>query len=278
MSDAFFTAYNALLARWPADLQSTDLDSPYGRTRVYACGPRHAPPLLLIPGGGATAMVWSTVVPTLARVHRVYAIDLLADAGHSLPSRFPLDPAAWLESVLDGLQEESVFICGHSYGGWLGLTYALHAPGRVAGLALLDPTSCFAGLSLRYLLRAAPMLAWPSPQRVWAFLRWETAGLPIDEQWLKLAGLAAELPRPRLPRPRRPIAQDLRQLTLPTLVLLAEHSRCHDINEVVRSTRHLIPPATVDTIPNVSHHSLPTGAPTDLSQRLLNFLQANSHP
>jgi pimeloyl-ACP methyl ester carboxylesterase len=51
----------------------------------------------------------------------------------------------WLDAVLDRLGIETTDVCGHSYGGWIGLGYALHAPARVNRLVLLDPTQCFAG-------------------------------------------------------------------------------------------------------------------------------------
>jgi pimeloyl-ACP methyl ester carboxylesterase len=276
MTDTFVAAYDKLLDRWPPGTESSDLTSVYGRTRVHACGPRDAPPLLLIPGGGgATSLVWTALTVRLARACRVYAVDLLGDAGRSQtggrPLRTAADVGAWLDSVLDGLGVESVRVCGHSYGGWLALTHALHAPGRVTALTLLDPTSCFTQLSPRYLLHAAPVLARPTPERVQSFLRWEIAGLPVDQQWLHLATLACQLPRPRIVRPRRPAPGDLARLTTPIQILLAEHSRCHNPDKVAAVARRSLPAATIDRLPHTSHHSLPTGGAAELGRRLPQF-------
>lgn len=41
-------------------------------------------------------------------------------------------------ALLDSLQLESVYICGHSFGGFLGLYLAAHFPHRVRRLVLLD--------------------------------------------------------------------------------------------------------------------------------------------
>ncbi|MEO3784034.1 alpha/beta hydrolase [Actinocorallia sp. B10E7] len=276
MTDAFFAAYEVLLRRWPADVESFDLPSPYGRTRVHACGRRDAPPLLLIPGGGSTSTVWSLMAEPLARSHRVYAVDLLGDAGHSVaqgrPMRTVTDAMSWLDAVIDRLEVPATHVCGHSYGGWLALAYAMHAPHRVDRLILLDPTDCFVGMSPRYLLRALPSLLMPSPARVRSFLRWETAGSPVDQDWLEVAALAAQLPQPHIVMPKRPDPDDLRRVAAPALVLLAERSRCHDISKVAAAASQSLPAATVAVVPGASHHGMPTGDPHGLAQRMLDFL------
>src|SRR5207253_1676045 len=80
----------------------------------------------------------------LARTHRVYAVDLINDAGRSVPDGRPVrsreDLMGWLDAVCTGLGLATTALCGHSYGGWIVLSYALHAPARISRLALLDPT------------------------------------------------------------------------------------------------------------------------------------------
>lgn len=161
------------------------LPTPYGTTHVNSCGPAAGPPLVLLAGGRATSVSWYANAAELSRSHRVHAVDLLGDPGRSVPDpRRPLrtvtDLMAWLDAVLDGLGIDRTDLAGHSYGGWIALTYALHAPGRISRLALLDPTRCFAGYRVPYLLHALPMLLRPSARRIRAFLEWETGGLPLD--------------------------------------------------------------------------------------------------
>ncbi|MET9340444.1 alpha/beta fold hydrolase [Nonomuraea sp. NPDC003804] len=42
--------------------------------------------------------------------------------------------------MLTALGVDSAAVCGHSYGGWLALTRAPHAPARVRQLALEHPS------------------------------------------------------------------------------------------------------------------------------------------
>ncbi|MCB5180881.1 alpha/beta fold hydrolase [Streptomyces antimicrobicus] len=137
-STAFRSAYDAVLRRWPDPVDAVELPTPYGRTRINSTGPAAAPPVVLLPGGGATSTVWGPVVAAgLGRTHRVHAVDLVGDPGLSTPSpeaairRVP-DLVAWLDAVLAGLAPDGspVTLVGHSYGAWIAAHYAAARVGR----------------------------------------------------------------------------------------------------------------------------------------------------
>jgi pimeloyl-ACP methyl ester carboxylesterase len=246
----FQDAYDALLRRWGVPVEQLDLAG----THVNACGPADAPPLVLLAGHGATSPVWFTVAPRLAEQYRVYAFDLPGDAGRSTatPPRTVDDLMAWVSDVLDALGVRQAALCAHSYGTRIALTYAIRNPERVSRLALIDPTDCFAGLKPTYVARALPSLLRPSPARTESFLRWETQGLPVDPDWLHLAGLAAVEPTTRPVLPPRP---DVQQLRTETLVVVADRSKAHNPDQVAR--RAAAAGATVVRIETATHHSLP---------------------
>ncbi|MGB6069620.1 MAG: hypothetical protein WBG53_03660, partial [Rhodococcus sp. (in: high G+C Gram-positive bacteria)] len=50
--DEFFSAYDRVLLKWPADTQAIDVKTVHGTTRLNACGPADGPALVLLPGGG----------------------------------------------------------------------------------------------------------------------------------------------------------------------------------------------------------------------------------
>lgn len=184
MTEKFLAAYDALLAQWPVPREPVDIASGYGSTRVHISGPEGAPPLVLLHGHGATSAVWFGVVGELSRTWRVYAVDQMGGAGRSVQDGRPITTAAdlmdWVDSVCAGLGLRTVALCGHSYGAWIALRYALHAPERIRAMALLDPTQCFAGFRLGYLLHAVPVLARPTAARHEALIRWETGGAPVS--------------------------------------------------------------------------------------------------
>ena len=274
VEDEFAQAYEAVLKQWPA-VEVSDLASAYGTTRVLSCGPQDAAPLVLLPGGGATAAAWFANVAALSREARVHAVDLPGNAGYTRVST--ADAAAlggWLDTVLDALGRGPVGLAGHSYGSWLALTYALRAPARVRRLALLDPTRCFAGFQPGYLLHALPVLLRPSRVRTAALLRWETGDRPLDPAWTSLYEVGTDLPSTgKLVTGPKPAAEDLRRLEVPTLLLLAGKSRTHDIAKVERNARALLPDVTVTVLADATHHSLPTDPAAEVDAALLGFLR-----
>ncbi|MFF0393327.1 alpha/beta fold hydrolase [Kitasatospora sp. NPDC004615] len=275
---AFLSAYDTLLGRWPVPVETIDVETPYGITRVNAAGPAGGPPLVLLHGGGATAASWWANVGELARTARVFAVDRIGDAGRSASSgRQPVrrveDLHGWLDAVLDGLGLDRVDLCGHSYGGWIALSHALRRPERVDRLALLDPTGCFTGYSLRYLLHAAPMLARPGEARARTFLAWETGGVPLDPDWARLYGLAATFPAARPVTGRRPTPETLKTLRARCLLLVAANSRCHDPRTLTARAGRLLPQAETRTLDGVSHHALPYTRAERVNAELTRFLR-----
>ncbi|MFJ3877921.1 alpha/beta fold hydrolase [Streptomyces sp. NPDC090077] len=278
----FRTAYDETLARWPGPVEALDVPTPYGVTRVNGCGPVGAPPVVLLPGGGATSTVWGACVAAgLGRSRRVYAVDLVGEPGLSVPaSGRPLrrvgDLTAWFDALLDGLcgldglGDRPVTLAGHSYGAWIAAHAAAHVaarrPGRLDRLVLLDPTQVFAGLRPGYVLRALPMLVRPTPARIRSFLAWEAAGAAFDPAWARVQEEAAAFPTVRPVTGPRPDLAGLGEL--PVEVLFAGRARCHDSRKVAEAARRALPGARVDVMDGVPHHAMPLTAAGEIAGRL----------
>lgn len=273
--DAFEAAYDTLIARWGVPVEAIDVPSRFGTTRVNACGPRDAPPLVLLHGGRANSASWYANAAALVRTRRVYAPDTIGDPGRSrntgLPVRTRQDLLDWLAELLAALEIQHADICGHSFGAWLALAHTLRAPrGSVARLALLDPTQCFAGFAPACLWHALPVMLRPAHGDE-AYLRWETGGTDLDPDWLALHRLSATVPTGRIIAGRRPKPSALHALDVPVLVLPAERSRVHDVDTVAERARRTLAHAAVDTLPDVSHHMLPFTRPEALNKKLTDF-------
>jgi pimeloyl-ACP methyl ester carboxylesterase len=134
--------YLAFLKHWPVAHHQIRIPTRQGETFIVVCGAEGAPPLLLLHGGAGNSAMWMNEVRTFAGQFRVYAIDMIGEAGLSAPSRPPLASdayAVWLDEVLQGLSVDRTSIVGVSLGGWLALDYATRRPERVERVAVLCP-------------------------------------------------------------------------------------------------------------------------------------------
>jgi pimeloyl-ACP methyl ester carboxylesterase len=278
--DRFTSAYQRVVDQWPVKVTGLDAPTDYGTTRLLASGDETAPVLLLLPGGSATATAWSAVAGGLAGTYRVVAVDPVGQPGLSTPGQRPLktaaDLGAWLDQVLDHLEVPAAAVAGHSYGAWLALRYALHAPARVSRLILLDPSTCFAPLGVRYRLQAIPLLIRPSADRARRLLAWETRGRPLDPAWLAVAAAGADLGRPHVVLPSVPKPAELAGLAMPVLVVVAARSRAHDPAQIAARARQRLPGATVETMAQATHHTIPTEDAGELTGYMAGFLASGT--
>jgi pimeloyl-ACP methyl ester carboxylesterase len=258
---AFFAAYDRMLVRWPAGSGELDLTSEFGRTRVHVTGPVDAPPLLLLHAYQATSAQWVALAGLLSGERRIYAVDLMGDAGHSTPGTRPVatpaDLVEYLDTVLDGLGLRSAEVCGHSFGGWIALTYGLERPARVDRLILLDPTMSVAPLLKGYVFRAIPALLKPTAANRLSLIRWETRKADLDPEWLQVTGAAADAFRglPSVPT-RIPDKAALAALQVPVLVIVAGRSRVHQVQRVAKRSGKM-PRSRVETLTGATHYGLP---------------------
>lgn len=244
---------------------------------MQVCGPESGTPVLLLHGGGSTAASWYANVGALSQTCRVYALDRPGEPGLSEPGPTKIterdDWMFWLSSVLDRLGIGRCAMVGHSYGGWMALSFAIHAPQRVTQLALLDPTSCFQGGRTTYNVRSVPLLLRPTAARMRSFLQWETGGRGIDLVYLDLlCSGAADFPTARLVFPTRPTRETLAELDPEVLVALPSHSRQNDAERTAESARELLDDPTVVLLPDQSHHTIPSRSPQQLNDLLTRFL------
>ncbi|TQF66252.1 alpha/beta hydrolase [Rhodococcus spelaei] len=270
----FFRKYDRVLEKWPIGTVGLDLDSEYGTTRVNACGPVDAPPVLLLPGAGATSTVWFANAAALAERYRVLAVDLMGDAGRSAASgrriRGVDDLLGWIDTVAQGTGLDSFAVVGHSYGAMIALAYALGRPDRVRKMALLDPNSCFAGMRPGYLARAVPLLVRPTEKRERHFIRWETDRREVDESWLDLIACGtASFPKSKTVVPKRPSREAVSALTVDTTVILAAESRVHDSKSVAAAIGASAPRLRTCVIEGATHHTMPMSPATAVSEAIL---------
>jgi 3-oxoadipate enol-lactonase len=96
------------------------------------------PALVCIHGAGGTHAHWGYQLRDLSDIAQVYTIDLPGHGRSAPPGRSSIAGyGAALLALMDALEIERAALAGHSMGGAIGLSMALDAPKRVAGLGLV---------------------------------------------------------------------------------------------------------------------------------------------
>jgi pimeloyl-ACP methyl ester carboxylesterase len=278
-ADKYLAAYDATLELWPVPHEELDVPTSFGTTHINVAGSKDLPPLLLIHGFGFSSTQWHPNVAPLSSRFRVYMPDVIDQMGRSVPTR-PLQTrqnyTAWLVEVLDSLQIERCLIAGHSYGGWLTLNLALASPQRVEQMVLLSPAASFAPMTMQFYIRGMAAGLVPVRPLIYSMLQWMstqpvTRGEASVEQFVM--GLKYFRRQP-VGYPTVYTDDELRQIRIPTLLLIGEHEVIYDGKHVLQRARQLIPHIAAELVPGGGHAF--TGDQADYTNhRILEFLKVS---
>lgn len=258
---AVWALYDAALADWPVPCTTHTIPTRHGDTFVIASGPESAPPLVLLHGSGAAAVVWAPDVAVYSSLHRVYAVDLLGEVGKSAPTRFSWDGPAcaeWFSDLLQGLGLSRAALLGISLGGWIALRHATAHPEQVERLVLLCPAGV-TPLRASFLPRILPLLLLGT----WGFRRMNRllAGRQdLPQGWDDVAVTIFKHFKPRMEA--LPIFSDaeLRRLTMPTLLIGGGRDIVYDNRRTAARLSALLPDLQTTILPDAGHELFETYA------------------
>ena len=251
--------YLEILKYWPVPNQQLRVPTREGETFIIACGNEDAPPLLLFHGSVANSAMWMGDVASWAKHFRIYAVDMIGDAGLSAPSRPPLSSGAhalWLDDVLQALYLTRVSIAGVSLGGWLALDYAIRRPGRVESLVLTCPGGV-GRVKVEVLLKLIPLQmlgGWGKRKAGEIVLGRAPANpSPAVQSFLQFFQLIQENFRPR--RVKLPVFSDdaLKSLNMPVLAIVGGKDVLIDSDGTKRRLERNVAGVQIRYIPEAGH-------------------------
>lgn len=106
--------------------------------RTWTCPSPSHPPVVLLPGTGATAADWDLIAAELGRDRHAYAIDLRGHGDSDWPGEYSIElMAREVDALLPRLADE-VDVVGHSLGGLVGCRVAGRPDTAVRRLVLED--------------------------------------------------------------------------------------------------------------------------------------------
>jgi pimeloyl-ACP methyl ester carboxylesterase len=161
-------AQNALLAHYAPTARVRRVRWSHGETQALELGA--GPPVLLVHGGGDTALVWAPILASLARTHRVFAVDR---PGHGLATPFDYHGVDMLEhactflgDVLDALGTDTAAIVASSMGALWSFGFARAVPHRVSRLVMVGaPPGLIRSAPLPIRLVSLPGFGWAVGKR-----------------------------------------------------------------------------------------------------------------
>jgi pimeloyl-ACP methyl ester carboxylesterase len=251
--------YLEILKYWPVPKRQLRVPTREGETFVIECGPENAPPLLLLHGSVANSASWMGDVATWAQHFRIFAIDLIGDAGLSAPSRPPLASdahALWLDDLMQALSLQRASLAGVSLGGWMALDYATRRTARVESLVLLCPAGV-GRIKVGTLLKVMPLQMlgpWGKRKAAELVLGRGPADLPpAARKFVEFFELIHQHFRVR--RVKLPVFTDetLQRLKIPVLAILGGRDVLIDSDETRRRLERNVPRAQIRYLPEAGH-------------------------
>lgn len=263
MREEYFAHCDALAAKIrPVASEERVVPTSHGSTFVSITGPPGAPPLVLLPGAGATSLMWAQNIRALSAEYRTVAAGRINEMGRSSctqPVRPLGDIMDWLNELCDALElHNGINMAGLSYGGALTAQYALGFPERLRKAVLLAPRATVLRLSAAFAVR--PIMAAIAARRCMPSLfRWMFVDLARkDPGWLdatfeELFLNMRILQRRKIPFP--PVVSDAGwgSLKVPALFLAGEHEVIYSAKELLRRLNRVAPMIKSEVISGAGH-------------------------
>lgn len=136
--DKFRDYYKNVLSQFP--FEQKYIKTTFGQTFMLTAGQESNPPVILLHGSCSNSAFWFPEILALSDNYRVYAVDIIGEAGNSEEYRPDINSDAfahWMKEVFDALFLEKVNVIGNSLGGWMALKFAITYPECVSTLTLL---------------------------------------------------------------------------------------------------------------------------------------------
>jgi pimeloyl-ACP methyl ester carboxylesterase len=261
----YLAHYDMRAREWPVESENRLVQTSFGETFVRISGPPDAPPLVLLPGGGATSLIWRPNIEAFSERYRTYAVDNIYDFGRS---RFnqkmttAQDSVAWLDEFFGALElGDRINLIGYSYGGWLASEYTLAHGERLDRVVLVAPAATIRMFGGDFMWRSVVCLI---PLRtftrrtmywVWADLvQHGDDGRQIAEDRVDDVMLAFRSFKFKVPAHPRVLSDDeLAGITTPVLFLVGENEKIYPAGAVTARLQRVAPQIKTEVFPGTGH-------------------------
>jgi len=247
--------YDAKLAQWPVPNTIRIVECDYGKVHVIISGPEEAPPVLLLHAASMGGWSWLYNVEALSQDYRTYAIDYIGEPGKSVltdMNKVPMDGKALSDlygHIADELGiSEPYYLIGASFGGYIAVNHAIHAPERIKKIALLGPmgiTPATSNVNTKLILYMLfPLKPFQDKMLSWA-LGDNPEVLAETEEWFRLVlnGVTRKGAPPMTFTP-----EQLNEVKVPVLLVLGDKDQLVGDPELVKPLAENVPEIKIKTL------------------------------
>lgn len=275
-------SYNEAMSFLPKPLESTLISTNFGEVQLYKFQEDETPdntPILLLPGKGSATPMWEANLNDFLKYRPVYTIDLIGEPGLSIETKriqTEIDQALWLKQVIEQLPEEELNLLGVSFGGWSAANLAAKYPEKIQSLILIEPVYVFGSIPLKMILASIPASVPAVPKSIRErMLSYISGGAEIDENepTAKLIETGMRTFKSKLPMPSQMQAEQLSELKMPVLGVLAKQSTMHQAEYAFQfGVENLRNPNSKMVLFENASHAINGEYPEELLQTVEDFL------
>lgn len=271
----FTRMYDEMLANWPVPARELDVETRFGTTHVRRSGDPEGTPIVLLHPHTATSLAWWRLVEPLAATHDVLTPDTIGALGRSVqtkPLKDATDYAAWLGDVIAQLGLDPPHLVGYSEGGYVAMSAALGSL-PIASLVAIEPGGAVEKVSRRFLgaMIAAGIKSVFSDKALEQFAERISPGVDFAPGEMETVLHGARNFKPALPFPKRFTDDELRQITVPTLLYMGAKTELYDPVKVAERAQRLMPEVETLIVPD-AQHGLPFQYPDLTTKTILDFI------
>lgn len=265
-------SYEETLTQWPVPYENRVIETTFGKTYMIVSGALESKPLVLLHGGGGNSTMFIDNIATLSKHFRVYAIDIIGEAGKSAGTRPTkiTEYSIWLKEVVDALAISKTALCGASLGGFLAQQFALTFPQYVDSLILIAPPSLLK-MQIGFIFRGLFANVLPTTLFARKFLNYiSSKGKEFSEQ--SIQSFVTQIKSYRLNTTKIPIISDHDLANLParTLLLIGKDEVLYDAGKVTSRVRSTAPFVTIAII-SEAKHMVSIDQPDLVNEKIIQF-------
>jgi len=254
--------YLRFLEKVQIPVRSEYVTTSFGDSHVLLAGDESKPPMVCLHAMLTGSACLLSEIETLSEQFFLILPDIPGQSARAPDMHLPYttdDHAIWLDEILTSLNVEKAVLLGVSLGGFICRQYTTRYPDKTDKLIMIVPAGIVQGsVPLGLMKLAIPMILYKIIPNEKNLRRLVMNLITVwDDDWANMMGDAFNHFKPNLNIPPLATDEELRNITIPVLVVAAELDISFPGQLLVDRVKELIPNGQTELLMD-SRHSPPT--------------------